>query len=152
MIEKVDNINIVPEDIKELLMTEKGEYIVIGDNVYILKPFNIKKYFEILHFISTYFSSYNETFSNMKDENNISEFIGCLSKRILENDLIEEFMKSFFPDIPNASNDITKKQLDYLLGAIYKLNFLSKPLLIKNQEMKLSIQRMQIMLGLNLAQ
>lgn len=141
----------VPEDIKELLSTGKGEFIVIGDNVYQLKPFGVKKHFELLDFISTYYTLYNKVFKQ-SDNLKITKFFGNLSKELKDSGLIDDFMKTFFPEIPNAADDITKPQLDYLLGVIYKLNFLSKNLPIQNQETRISIHKMQEMLGLNLNQ
>jgi hypothetical protein len=149
MIEKVEKISVVPKDIKELLINEKGEYIAIGDNIYTLKPFGVKKYFELLYFITTYYEIYNEIFDK-NDNIKITNFFGILSKKIIDNELIDKFMNSFFPEIPNAADDITEIQLTYLLGVIYKLNFLSKNLPIKNQEIRLAVHKMQEMLGLNL--
>lgn len=141
----------VPEDIKELLSTGKGEFIAIGDNVFRLKPFGVKKHFELLYFISNYYTIYNDIFTEI-DNLKITVFFGKLGKKLKDSGLIDEFMKSFFPEIPNAADEISKPQLDYLLGVIYKLNFLSKNLPIKDQEMRISIQKMQEMLGLNLNQ
>jgi len=151
MIERVDNINMVPEDIKELLFTEKGEFIAIGEEVYRLKPFGVKKYFELLHFISIYYTLYNDVFA---ESNNlkITSFFGSLAKKLIDNELIDDFMKTFFPEIPEGAENINKPQLDYLLGVIYKLNFLLKDRPIQDQATRLSIHKMQEMLGLNLNQ
>jgi hypothetical protein len=151
MIEKVESINMVPDDIKELLSTGKDEFIVIGEQVYRLKPFGVKKYFELLAFISTYYTLYNDVFTE-SDNLKITKFFGNLAERLKDSGLIDEFMTSFFPEIKDAADEITKQQLDYLLGVIYKLNFLSKNLPIQNQEIRLSIHKMQEMLGLNLSQ
>jgi len=149
MLTKVDKIDIVPEDIKELLIPDKGEYIPIGTNIYDLKPFPVKKYFELLHFMSKYFTEYNEVFANKKDQG-ITEFFGSLSKQLLDTGLIDEFMKTLFPEIPDGSDIISFDQLKYLLGVIYKLNFLSKSHQIKNLEMRNASAQMMKMLGLNL--
>lgn len=139
----------VPDDIRELLLPEKGEYIVVGSNVYDLKQFPIKKYFELLHFMSKYFTEYNDVYNN-REGSGVFEFIGVLAKRLLDTGLIDELMKNFFPEIPDAADVITFDQLKYLLGVIYKLNFLSRNHQIQNMEMRGANAKMMQMLGLNL--
>lgn len=139
----------VPDDIRELLLPETGEYIAIGANVYNMRQFPVKKYFQLLHFMSKYFTEYHDVF-NSKKEQGIYEFFGQLSGKLLETALVDEFMKSLFPEIPDAADEITFDQLKYLLGVIYKLNFLSRSLQIQNLETRNASDKMMKMLGLNL--
>jgi hypothetical protein len=150
MLTKVEKVDIVPDDIKELLLPEKGEYVVIGSNVYDMKQFPVTKYFELLFFMSKYFSEYNELYATSEGVN-MYEFFGLLSQKLKEKHLIDEFMNTLFPELPNAAEEITFDQLRYLLGVIYKLNFLSQDRPIQNLETRTSIHKMMQMLGLNLA-
>lgn len=153
MIEKVDNLDIVPKDIKELLVTDEGEFIPIGNNIYRLKQFSIKKHFELLYFISEYYSIYNDIFNKNTDKNlEINQFFGILSKELIKSELLDKFFKTILPELHDTVDNITQQQLEYLIGVIYKQNFLSKSLPIKNQETRLSIHKMKEMLGLNLKQ
>lgn len=150
MLTKVDKIDIVPDDIKELLLPAKGEFVVIGTEVYDLKQFPVTKYFELLYFMSKYFSEYNELYNNSEGAN-LYEFFGLLSQKLKEKELINEFMSTLFPEIPDGADVITFDQLRYLLGVIYKLNFLSQNRQIQNMEIRTSVHKMMQMLGLNLA-
>lgn len=149
MIKKVETIDMVPDDIRELLQPEKGEYIAIGSNVYELKQFPVKKYFELLYFMSKYFTEYNDIY-NTKSNQGIYEFFGLLAGRLLETRLIDELMETMFPEIPNGADEITYDQIKYVLGVIYKLNFLSQNRQIQNMEVRAANQKMMQMLGLNL--
>ena len=149
MLTKVETIDMVPDDIKELLLPNTGEYVVIGSSVYNLKPFPVKKYFELLHFLSKYFTEYNEVFADQKEQRMVS-FLGALTKKLIDKNLLDEFMSALFPEIPEAVDNITFDQLKYLLGVIYKLNFLSKNRQIQNMEMRTASAKMMQMLGLNL--
>lgn len=151
MIKKVENTNIVPDDIKELLIPEMGEYVPIGENIYELKQFSAKSYFTLLSFISKYYESYNEIFS--KNENaTVNEFVGKLAEKMLSTNLLDEFMSAILPEIEEPSNLITWDQLQYLLGVIYKLNFLSQRRQINNMEIRTSISQMLNTLGLQMIQ
>lgn len=139
----------VPEDIRELLLPDHGEYIAIGNSVYDIKQFPVKKYFELLHFMSKYFTEYNEVY-NSKTEQGLLEFFGLLANKLLETRIVEDFMSTLFPEIPDAADVITFHQLKYLLGVIYKLNFLSQNHQIQNLEIRTANNKMMQMLGLNL--
>lgn len=149
MITQVDNIDMVPDDIKELLLPDSGDYVAIGNKVYELKQFPIKKYFELLHFMSKYFTKYNLVYKE-DIEGGVYGFLGTLAGKLLEENLIEDFLNVIFPEIKEENANITYPQLKYLLGVIYKLNFLSTNHQIQNMEMRLAHDQMMKMLGLNL--
>jgi vacuolar-type H+-ATPase catalytic subunit A/Vma1 len=149
MIKKVDNINMVPDDIKELLLPDKGELVAIGNTVYELQQFPVKKYFELLNLMSKYFTEYNSIYQEKEDQG-IIEFFGKLAAKLQDLNLVEELMDTIFPDIGDDKNKITFDQLKYLLGVIYKLNFLSRNHQIQNMETRAAYNKMIQMLGINM--
>jgi hypothetical protein len=146
MIKKVQDINVVPEDLQELLLPENGEFVPIGTNMYELYPFPIEGYLKLLGFLGKYFTSYNKTFTN-KDGMTSVDFFGNLANSILNDNILTEFAK-LFPDIEAEINEITFEQLQYLLGIIYKLNFMIKKK-TRNPQNNRAIQEMMEMLGLS---
>lgn len=151
MITKVDKIDMVPDDIKELLLPDRGEMVVIGQDVYNLHQFPVKPYFALLGFLSKYFTEYNEVYASHKNETlNTYEFLGILAKKLLDSGLVEEMLSGLFPEIPDAAEKITYDQLQHLLGVIYKLNFLAKSRQIRNMETRNATDKMMKMLGLSL--
>lgn len=146
MIKKVNDINLVPEDLQELLLPEKGEYIPLGSNIYEIFPFPIEQYLKLLSFMGKYFTAYNKTFAEKEKLSN-SEFFGALAQSLIDNTILQEFFK-LFPDIECEVDVITFQQLQYLLGIIYKLNFLAKKKLSHNLQTNTAIHKMQEMMGL----
>lgn len=152
MIKKVAKIDLVPADLQELLLPETGEYVAIGHNIYEMFPFPVEQYLKLLGFMGKYFNTYNDIFkTDNPDEpkKNLSntEFFGELAKSLIRNNILDEFF-SLFPDIEEDLKNITIDQLTYLLGIIYKLNFLSKKKPIVNLQTQAAMQKMMAMLGL----
>ncbi len=147
MIKKVNDINLVPTDLQELLLPEKGEMVPIGRNVFEMFPFPVEQYLKLLSFLSKYFNAYNDTFAEDKNIKQ-NQFFGALANSLLEHNILSEFF-SLFPDIEEDSKEITFEQLQYLLGIIYKLNFFSKKKPIQNLQTKAAMERMQDMMGLS---
>jgi vacuolar-type H+-ATPase catalytic subunit A/Vma1 len=139
----------VPDDIKELLLPDKGELVAIGNNIYEIQQFPVKKYFELLNLMSKYFTEYNSIYQE-KEEQGIIEFFGKLAGKLQEQNLVEELMDTLFPDIGEDKNNITFDQLKYLLGVVYKLNFLSQNHQIQNMETRMAYNKMIQMLGINM--
>ncbi len=149
MIKKVSNVDLVPDDLKELLITDTGEFVAIGSNIYELQPFPAKEYLQLLDFMGEYFSSYNKIFENLNQNNLHSlEFFGKLAKSITDNDMLNKLFL-LFPDIQEDLSKITFEQLRYMLGMIYKLNFVVKKNQIKNIENRAAVNNMMKMLGMN---
>lgn len=146
MIKKVTNINLVPEDLQELIIPETGEYVVIGSNVYEIFTFPVESHLKLLSFFSKYFTAYNQTFDdNNKMTNQV--FFGKLAQIMLDNNIVDEFFK-IFPDIEGGAAVITFEQLQYLLGIIYKLNFLTKKKIFQNLHTNIAMQKMRETMGL----
>jgi len=149
MIKKVDNLNLVPDDIKELLMPSVGEYVPIGNSIYEIYPFPVVKYFELLSFMNKYFVKYNEIFIDNENMNKM-EFLSKLATTILNNNMLKEFVDIIFGEVDTIIDDITHDQLLYLLGVVYKLNFLSQNRPITNMEVRTGTNQMMKTLGLGM--
>ncbi len=149
MIKKVENINLVPDDVRELLMPTVGEYVAVGSSIYEIYPFPVVKYFELLSFMNKYFIKYNEIFVENDNMNKV-EFLSKLATTILENNILKEFIDIIFGEIDTVINEITHDQLFYLLGVVYKLNFLSQNRPIANLEIRTGTTQMMQTLGLGM--
>jgi hypothetical protein len=149
MIKKVDNLNLVPDDIKELLIPSVGEYVPIGNSIYEIYPFPVVKYFELLSFMNKYFVKYNEIFIDNENMNKM-EFLSKLATTILNNNMLKEFVDIIFGEVDTIIDDITHDQLLYLLGVVYKLNFLSQSRPIMNMEVRTGTNQMMKTLGLGM--
>jgi hypothetical protein len=147
MIKKVNDINLVPDDIQELLIPETGEYVPINKTVYEIFPFSITQYMTVLSFIGKYFNTYNSILGN--GELNSTEFFGLLAGKIIESNLLFELFK-IFPDIKDDIAEITKPQLIYLLSVIYKMNFMVKKNIIANLQTRTAMNKMLEMMGLTI--
>jgi hypothetical protein len=146
MIKRVTNMDMVPDDLQELLLPDKGEYVPIGHHMYELFPFPITQYLKLLEFIGSYFEIYNGIYKNSTGLSQM-QFFGILADKLIEHNLVGKLIE-MFPDIEEDIDSITKEQLIYLLSIIYKLNFLVK----KNPKMdiqtKIANQKLLEMLGL----
>lgn len=147
MIKKVSNMDMVPADLQELLLPDKGEYVPIGRHMYEMFPFSITQYLKVLDFLGNYFSIYNEVYEQHKDLQTM-QFFGVLAKGLIENNLISKLIE-LFPDISEDVEDITNEQIIYLLSIIYKLNFLVKKNPIKDIQTKIANQKVLEMMGLS---
>lgn len=148
MIKKVTKIDLIPQDLQELIVPENGEYVPIGKNVYEIFPFSIQQYLTLLGFIGKYFNSYNSVIEDGRHKTPLV-FFGLLAEKLIEDDLMPEFFK-IFPDLEEDFQFITKDQLVYFLGMIYKLNFLLKKNPMQNMENRAATTKMLEMLGLTI--
>ena len=151
MIKKVTNGNLIPQDLQELLVPETGEYVAIGRSIYEMFPFSMAQYLELVAFVGKYFSTYNSIFE--QTDRNIAplEFFGLLATKMAEDNTLDELQK-IFPDMQDDLKEITKDQLIYFLGMIYKLNFLVKKNPILNLQNRTAVSKMLEMMGLTALQ